>query len=611
MYNKNKTYSLILIGLCFLVYANSLNNAFVSDDLAAILENNFIAHPFHFWTDPSSFLNSICYLIAKTNPFIYHLISIILHAVNTILVFFFLRLFFKLEASFLAACIFAVHPIHSEAVTWVSGRPYLILAFFILSAYLLYHSATNIVEKNRKINIRRYILCILVFSYFIISNYGFYSFFPPLLILSDITFNRWRRNWKLWIPFLCILALIFILVIKSAILQRSSYLIHVAGFQSSLMNPILKLELSFFSHLLLLLWPVKLTLYHGSISYSPFLFNIGLVSLILLIPLVAFLFKKAKELFFAVFIFILFLAPTYMPLSLSNLVAERYLYFPSITLSMVAAFLYQRYGESYDRNRKIKALSLFTAVMVIYAVRTIIRNEDWKTPERFWQSTIAVSYNSPSAHVEAGVFYHKKGEIEKALGLFKKAIELNPRYPKAYNNLGNLYNDLGKNEEAIAIFKKAIEVDPGYIEAYNNLANTYSDMGKKEEALSLYKKVIEINPKDPDAYYNLANVYSEMGKEEEAITFFKKAIKINPRDVSALNNLGVIYVNIGKGEEAEIVLSKAIEIEPLYAAAYFNLAKLYFQEKEYVLAIKHCDRAVELGYKVPAEFLIQLRAFQK
>ena len=84
-----------LILLCFSIYANSLNNAFIGDDVEAIVDNPHISHPLYYWLQPNNFLNSVGYLIQGYNPFIQHFINIILHCINTILVFFLLRLFFK------------------------------------------------------------------------------------------------------------------------------------------------------------------------------------------------------------------------------------------------------------------------------------------------------------------------------------------------------------------------------------------------------------------------------------------------------------------------------------------------------------------------------------
>ena len=533
----------VLIALCFLLYANSLNNVFISDDIPAIVKNPLVSQPLRCWLDPASLLNSFNYLMGGYNPFIYHLTNIILHALNTLLVFFFLSLFFKAESSFLGACLFAVHPIHAEAVTWISGRPYTITSVFILIAYLLYYHSTTLnpvrntkaiigegkisngVKNNRRINLARYLLCLLIFSYYIIANISFYFIFPFFLILSDITFNRWRKTWKYWLPFLGILVLRFSLLIN-AISERISYVAKEMGGDVIRTNPIFNLTYSFFSHMGLLLWPARLTLYHEPAVISSFALKVGIISLVLLIISLPFIFKKAKELFFGIGIFVLFLAPTYSPVMVSWLVAERYLYFPSIILSIFLAFFYERMkmgpelffsGPIFKKNnsdpiftshkgqakfKKLFAesgLALVIFTMGSLAVRTVARNEDWKTAERFWRQTVLVSYNSPRAHNNLGDAYAQEGNLEGAIREFKKAIELKPDYADGYHNLANTYHHKGDLKEAVEFYRRAVSSNPGLFESHYNLGIIYLNAGELGLAKDHLNKALELRPDDINA----------------------------------------------------------------------------------------------------------------
>ncbi len=311
-------------------------------------------------------------------------------------------------------------------------------------------------------------------------------------------------------------------------------------------NPAVKFTLVIFKHLLLMLWPLKLTFFHEPIEYNPALLGLGMFFLAILILAMPFIFKKSKEGFLGIAIFILFLFPVYSPIPLaSNLVAERYVYFPSIALSIFAALLYGKCAGASNKALRRIALVVFLALVLFCALRTVIRNEDWKTPEKFWKSTIAVSPDSPSAYNALGLMYKEKGDIGNALISFEKAIALKPDYTFAYNNLGNLYSDIGKREEAIV----------------------------------WYKKVIEINPKDLDAHYNLGITYSEIGRLDEAAASLRKAVEINPRDAQALVNLGIIYAGMGREEEARASFQQAIRVDPDNAAAYLNLRQLESQRK--------------------------------
>lgn len=501
---ENKYIYFILVALCFLVYANSLHNAFVSDDIPAILKNPFISSPLRSWADPAAFLNSLNYLIAKFNPFAYHLTNIILHSLNTILVFLFLHLFFKTEASFLGACLFAVHPIHTEAVTWVSGKPYITTSLFILSAYLLYNDAT----KGKRAGRIKLLISFFIFSYYLIVNISFYFIFPFFLVFSDITFNRWRKNWKYWLPFLGVVILRLILA-TSQILQRASFVAGQMGQEVTRSNPIFNLAYSFFSHLGLLLWPVwpvKFTLYHEPAVISSFALKAELFCLLLLVLSLPLIYKKAKELFFAIGIFVLFLTPTYSPVMVSWLVAERYLYFPSISLSIFLAFFYEKYLKPM-RGITAKNIALGFLIFIIagYAVRTVARNEDWKSPQEFWRQTVLVSDKSERAH----------------------------------NNMGDAYSQEGNTEGAIREFKKAIELKTNYADAYHNLATVDYNKGDLDEAIKFYQQAIKFNPKLFESQYNLGIIYLNTGAIDLAIKQLHTAKEIRPEDVNARTALNM------------------------------------------------------------------------
>jgi tetratricopeptide (TPR) repeat protein len=417
----------------------------------------------------------------------------------------------------LGACLFAVHPIHTEAVTWISGKPYTITSLFILIVYLLYYHSTSL-KNNRKINLACYLLCLFIFSYYIIANISFYFIFPFFLILSDITFNRWRKVWKLWLPFLGIVVLRLSLLINT-ISGRISFVAKEMGGDVIRTNPIFNFTYSFFSHMGLLLWPARLTLYHEPAVISSFALKVGIISLVLLVISLPFIFKKAKELFFGIGIFVLFLAPTYSPVMVSWLVAERYLYFPSIILSIFLAFFYERINVFASRFKlhasgyklqpaacSLQRVARYCILFIIagLGVRTVARNEDWKTAERFWRQTVLVSDNSPRAHNNLGDAYAQEGNLEGAIREFKEAIEKakkinNSDYADAYHNLANTYQHKGDLKEAVEFYRKAVSSNPGLFESHYNLGIIYLNAGELDLAKEYLKKALELRPDDINA----------------------------------------------------------------------------------------------------------------
>jgi hypothetical protein len=504
---KKKYVYIFLVALCFLVYANSLPNQFVSDDVADIVENKDLGDTARYLMFPHNTLNSLVYRATKTNPVPYHAVSILAHSVMTILVFVFLSLFFRQRASLLGAALFAVHPIHAEAVTWISGRPYVLVGLFTLGTLLLYYRATRqlgsiqpqgltAVQPQRPdsvqtVYIRWYLGALAVFSYFIYRNFAFYFVFPVLLVIFDATFQRIRRTWKWIVPFFIILVL-RLYMSKMDIAGRAVSVSKEmeGGFQWT--NPLFNMVYSLFSHLGLLFWPAELSLYHEPPIITIFWLRMGLLALVFGAVVLTIIYERARPVFFGILLFALFLAPTYSPVTISWLLAERYVYTPSIMLSIIMAFAYQ---SLFSRKRmKGIGLALCSFIIAGYAARTVVRNEDWRTPEKLWRATVEVSPESPRAHNNMGDVYAKEGNYEKAIEEFKRAIALKPHYADPYHNAGNIYEVTGRYQEAVAYYEQAIARNPELVITYRHLAHIYQlagDTARSNEYLARAAQVQE------------------------------------------------------------------------------------------------------------------------
>ncbi len=190
-------------------------------------------------------------------------------------------------------------------------------------------------------------------------------------------------------------------------------------------------------------------------------------------------------------LFILFLAPTYSPILIASIVAERYIYFSSISLSIVVALLYEKSTLKY-KKAKIYIQVILVGIILAYGIRTILRNTDYKTPERFWLKTVEASPSSWSAHNNLGENYFKNKNIHKAIEEFKKVIELNSNHATAYNNLGSVYGAIGRQQEAVPFYNKAIALKPNYALAHYNLAIAYYATKQYDLAIEHYDKAIEL-----------------------------------------------------------------------------------------------------------------------
>ena len=497
--SSRSKYLLIIIFLSSVIYANTLKNEFVSDDVPAIKNNPRISEIFSA-REFVGFTYSLNYLIGKLNPVYYHLTNIFLHSLNSILVFFFLCLFFKPYPSFFGALIFAAHPIHTEAVTWIAGRPYVLMALFFLCSFFLYLRATS------QDKLRLFIFFASLVVYYLCLCYAtiFGFVFPAMVILYDFTFGRWRKNWKLWLIFLIIAATRLFLILGTIKQRIADVAVDIGRSQPG--NPLFNMAFSIFTHLRLLIWPQNLTLYHEPVTTSISILILEILLLVTLILCLPLIFKKAKVLFFAICIYILFLTPTYSPKVISWLIAERYLYFPSIALSMFAAFFVQKqsvavrklHGRYVEVEKSKKLLNVILIVLVaLYSWRTIVRNTDWRTHASIWRATAKVSPYSPRAHNNMGDVYSLEGNPQLAVLEFRRAIELRPDYADAYHNLATTYYNMGRVQEAIENYKKAISFNSKLYQSYVSLGGVYFNMGRLAQAKEYLLKAQELKPDDP------------------------------------------------------------------------------------------------------------------
>jgi tetratricopeptide (TPR) repeat protein len=203
-----------------------------------------------------------------------------------------------------------------------------------------------------------------------------------------------------------------------------------------------------------------------------------------------------------------------------------------------------------------------------------------------------------SVYYVLGIAYGKKGEYDKAITSYKKAIEINTIHDEAYNNMGIAYRNKGEYDKAIASYEKAIKINPEKDEAYyNNMGIVYSNKGKYDKAIASYEKAIEINPEKDEAYNNMGFSYANKGEYDKAITSYKKAIEINPKKDEAYNNMGSAYYEKGEYDKAIASYKKAIEINPKYDSAYNNMGVAYAKQKNPEQVFEAWQKVFELNPK--------------
>ncbi len=282
---------------------------------------------------------------------------------------------------------------------------------------------------------------------------------------------------------------------------------------------------------------------------------------------------------------------------------------------------YLNLGNAYRHSgRRLEAINTYKKAIAVdpqypesYNNLATVYNDSQEYPQAIalYKKAIALNPLYPEACNNLAGAYHALGEYSQAIKFYKRAINLNPDFAAAYNNLGTTHYFLNQGKEAVFYYQQAIKINSGYADAYYNLGTVHSAYQNHRAALSLYQKAVKIDPGHARAYHNIGTTYYNWQQYGQAIKHYRKALEISPDYRDVHYNLGLTYTRLENYKEAIAAYQKAIAIFPEYAAAEYKLAEIYQQQKKRRLARKHCRRALELGFKVPAELLRSLEDGQE
>ncbi|MDO8140138.1 MAG: tetratricopeptide repeat protein [Candidatus Brocadiales bacterium] len=584
-----------LIILSFAAYLHTLSNKFVFDDVYIISENYFIRDWRNFWglftskyfaasgelsyrpvTTLSYFMD---FSLWHLNPMGYHLTNIILHTLNSALLFFLVRHIARnTPVAFLASLFFVCHPVLSEAVNAVSYREDLLAATFSIIAFILYVrlSARN---KFTYGNFNFYLYPISLLSYlFALFSKEMAITLPLLLFFFDYLIGNCRtfanRILRFYLGY--ILVTIFYLLVRfrwfhNPVESGVSYP------QESLWHNFLTMPKALASYIRLLFFPVNLNAdYIVPVTSSPCdtSFILSLL-LIISIAVIAYrLFFRSKLLFFSVLWFFVALLPVLNIIPIANITAERYLYIPMIGFCIMGSYFITHMSTMRLHPFRISVWVLTLSILFGFAWQTSLRSGDWRDEFTLWSKTIAREPNSYKAHSSLGILLIRRGLEEEGISELKTSLSMNPSYPDAHNNMGTLYEQKGMYEDAAKEYRCALRINQNLSEAHYNLGNAYLKTGNYDKAVAEYKLYITSKGDHPIVFYNLGVAYMKQGMLDESIMAFQKSLKNNPMNADVHNNLGVVFTRKGQLNDAVREFREALKYNPGHPDAVSNLEVL-------------------------------------
>jgi tetratricopeptide (TPR) repeat protein len=613
---------LIIVLFSFSVYFTALFGDFVYDDMDQILKNPWIKDirniPTIFFNSTwsfnpeistSNYYRPLMHVLYMFNDYLFglkswgfHLINILFHCGVSVLVFLVIWSFLTenrasvplvyLSPPFIAAMLFAAHPIHAEAVTWIAGLPDVAFTFFYLLSFYLYIRSKGGVSRDYLFSV----VCFTLAAFFKEPALTL----PIILLAYDYVFGELRTrpiyHAKRYIPYAIIGAVYLVLRMRALggfapqrryeMLSSYQYVINVFPL--------------FIHYLEKLLLPLNLNAFYVFHPIASLLELKGILSFIGTIVFLVFLYlalKKSRVVFLGLlFVTVPLLPVLYIPALGENTFTERYLYLPSVGYVLVLAVLFSWAMEKVPRaGRSITIITIVSiAIVALYTAGTIDRNTVWKDNFNLWSDTVKKSPESADAHNNLGNVSTSKGQLDRAIAEFQMALRLKPDFTEAHDNLGNAYKSKGQLDKAIAEYQTAIRLEPDDADAHNNLGAAYISTSQLDMAIGEYQMALRLKPDFIEAHNNLGNAYKSKNQLDKAIAEYQIALHLEPDDADVHKNLGVAYVSIGQLDKAIAEYQIALHLKPGDADVHNNLGTAYAYKSQLDKAIAEYQMALRL-----------------
>lgn len=640
-YNLAGVGIIILLGI--IIYSNSFNCSFHFDDIGDIVTNTKIRNLSDigaWWnyapTRPVGTLTfALNYHFNQLDVRGYHLVNLLIHLINAILVWWLVRLIFSApsmkghpaikyrnEIAFFTALLFVSHPLATQSVTYIVQRLASFMSMFYFLSLALYMKA----RLTNKRNILKYLLFAGSVISAIIAMLTKENAFtlPFAILLIEILFfltPNFKINLKDYRVILLLSAFLGILIIVPFKIgtgifhtipptQGHTYTVTPFNYLLTQFSVIVK-------YIELLFMPINQTLdWDFPISNNFFEIRTFFSFLLLafLIVFALFIYKKNRIIAFGIFWFFLTLAIESSIIPIPNLIFEHRTYLPSfgfflIVSTCIIGYFWKRY--------KVLSLVILVIMVIVNSFLTFERNKVWKDDLSLWNDCVKKAPNKARPVNNRGSIYQDMGMWDLAIADASRAIEINPYYGDAWFNRGAAYAGNKEWAKAIPDYSRAIEIRPKYYQAFSNRGVAYDHIGQWEKAIEDQSKAIEINPKDQLAHFNRGAAYGKVGQWEKAIGDYTIAIGLDPNYTDGYSNRAAAYGNIQKWDSAIADITKAIDLNPKHYKAYSNRGNIYFFLGQYDKAIADYSTATAINPQFADAFFnrgvanLKLRKFDK
>lgn len=617
----------LIVSVIFLIYSNTFTAPFELDDTGSIIDNAAIRNLRNF-TDTSHFKNIeinenlrpllqtryIGYLSFALNYAVhgldvqgYHLVNILIHVTNSLLLYLLLVLTFRTprcaglsaeSRSFIAAftaLLFAIHPLQTQAVTYIVQRfASLAALFYLLSlvTYIHFRLAARHAHNGSERFPRSYIFYVMSLASAIgaMKTKEFAFLLPVVIALYEWMFfaGGAKKRIAYLIPYAVTMSIIPLSLLHETAAQ-------VSGAEGSItrMDYLLTQFRVIMTYLRLLIVPINQNLEYDYPVYHSIFAPEVLLSFLVLLSLMALGFwlyrmsrdrEQANSFHFrlaacGIFWFFITTAPESSIIPIQDVIFEHRTYLPSIgfflAVTVCCDLVITRWWRDSVHARKI-AVSLMVMAIVVLSETTYARNAVWGDSVRLLEDVVSKSPTKARQYYNLGIAYSEHGRNEDAIGAYQTSIRLNPIFSAdVYTNLGIALLAHGNIDEAVKVYKTALTFNPLDGDVHYNLANAYAFQGRFDEAVPEYSVSIRCKPGDGKAHFGLAVAYARLGSDDKAVNEYTMVLSVRPDDVIARNNLGNIYSRQGRMTESMSEFHTVLRLKPDFVEAHYNLGNTY------------------------------------
>ncbi|MFH0795301.1 MAG: tetratricopeptide repeat protein [bacterium] len=630
--------------LAVFCYLTALPNEFAFDDWDVIYNNELVRQPnlvkifsSSYWWGGARQVSAeyrpltiysfaLNYAASGLNPMGYHLINLLLHALTSLALLMVLGTLFGMGPLALwGALLFAVHPVHTEAVANIVGRSELLSALFFFGGLWAALGARQEAQRANRWGLA--VVTGIAYLLGLLSKETAVTL-PAVVLLSEV--YLWRqskssgsesssRRLSLCYPCYALFAVALVAYLglrwhalggfrppSMRITDIDNVLVvpKTAGQWGIYYATAIKVTGLYFVRLFL---PVKLS---GDYSYPQILpvesvADIGVLMTLLFVgALVAVAVIAARRRNFIPAFALLFFFITFAPVSnffivIGTIMGERLVYLPSVGVCLLVAWA----GVSLIQKNPawLRRIGITGAVLVVLlGIRTMVRNLDWHDELTFWEATARTSPRSCKVFNALGQWYLSHGETAKAEEYLLKAVELRPNLGFSHAGLAQIEAKRGDYKAAEDRLRYVLGMEPRYLNGHFLLAGVLADQKHFDEAIAEYQQVISIQDDLPEPYYYLGRVYLDRGEWQKAEQAFGQAIRWDPQYASAYVKRGKALAQLARYDEARRSLQEALQTDPeknaqAHAEAHLVWGNLEADEGNPQTALTHFNAAITIA----------------